>query len=401
MRILAINTVYEKGSTGRTLMQIAEKIEQNRDEYFACYGQGKVSNKNTLKIGTVLENHLHNLGSRLIGKQGYFTKKGTLKLVKFIEEYEPDIIHLHNLHGNYLNLEIFFSFLKIYNKPVVWTLHDCWAFTGKCAHYTNVACFKWQTACHHCPQIRTYPPSMFLDQTEIMFEDKKKWFTTLSNLTLLPVSNWLAEEVKKSFFKDFPIIPIYNWVNHAVFKDIGEDVRLKYGIPLDKFIVLGVSAGWDDSTTRFKDFMALSKMLLPNMQLVMVGEISRGTIIPSSIIHIPYVHGEAELAKLYSNANVYVHLSTEDTFGKVIAEAMSCGTPVIVYNSTACPEIVGDGCGYIVEKNNVNKIYEKIQIINENGKDKYSFACRNHVVKFFDMDNNIKKIIEIYKDIII
>jgi len=401
MKVLLINSVCGFGSTGSICFDIATVLEKHGHECYIAYGQGSTTYEKTFKIGTKLENHLHNIGSRITGKQGYFTKKGTRQLIKFIKHYKPDLIHLHNLHGNYLNIELIFTFLKELDKPVVWTLHDCWSFTGKCAHYTDVACYKWQTHCNNCPQVEKYPPSLFLDQSEVMFTDKKKWFNSIKNLTIIPVSNWLADEVKKSFLNNNCLKPIYNWVNHEVFKPTDEDIREQYGITKNKFIILGVSAGWNISSNKLKDFISLSTLISDDMQIVLVGKVDNQNDIPSSITHIPYVDGANELSKIYSIADVYVHLSTEDTFGKVIAEAMSCGTPVIVYNATACPEIVGDGCGYIVEKNNVHKVYEKIQIINESGKEMYSLACRNHVIKFFDMDNNINKIIKIYKDIIV
>ena len=397
MKVLMINSVCGFGSTGSICVDIATVLEKQGHECYIAYGQGSTTYEKTFKIGTALENHLHNLGSRITGKQGYFTKKGTHKLIEFIKKYNPDVVHLHNLHGNYLNLELLFTCLAEIDKPVVWTLHDCWAFTGKCAHYTDVACYKWQTHCNNCPQVEKYPPSLFLDQSEVMFADKKKWFNSIKNLTIIPVSNWLAGEVKKSFLNNNCLKPIYNWVNHEVFKPTDEDVREQYGIARNKFIILGVSAGWNISSNKLKDFISLSTLISDDMQIVLVGKADNQNDIPSSIIHIPYVHGANELAKIYACADVYLHLSTEDTFGKVIAEALSCGTPVIVYNATACPEIVGEGCGYIAEKGDVKKINESLNIIKEKGKSMYSEKCRNHVVENFDFDSNVNTTIAIYK----
>ena len=400
MKVLMINSVSGYGSTGSICVDIATVLEKQGHECYIAYGQGNSTYEKNFKIGTLLENHLHNIGSRITGKQGYFTKKGTRKLNEFIKNYNPDVIHLHNLHGNYLNLELFFTFLVQFKKPVVWTLHDCWTFTGKCAHYSDVSCYKWQTKCHHCPQVKKYPPSLFFDQSELMFNDKKNLFNSIKNLTVIPVSNWLADEVKESFLKNHIIKPVYNWVNHEVFiaTDTADEMRSKYGIPNNKFIVLGVSAGWNISSTKLQDFIELSKVISDEMQIVLVGKTNNQDDIPSSIIHIPYVHGTEELAKIYSMANVYVHLSTEDTFGKVIAEAMSCGTPVIVYNATACPEIVGEGCGYIVEKRDLKKILESLDKIKKNGKISYSEKCRNYVTENFDFERNIHKTIDIYKE---
>lgn len=398
MKVLMINSVSGYGSTGSICVDIALELERQGHECYIAYGQISKGYKNEFKIGTQLENHLHNLGSRIFGKQGYFTKSGTKKLVHFIKKYDPDIVHLHNLHGNYLNLEILFEYLNEVQKPVVWTLHDCWGFTGKCAHYTDVACYKWQTQCMKCPQLNKYPPSLFFDRTEFMFIDKKKMFNSIKNLTIIPVSNWLANEVKKSFLKGHSIKPIYNWVNHEIFVVNNEEIRNRYSITKDKFVILGVSAGWNISSTKLQDFIRLSKVISDDMQIVLVGKANKQDDIPTSIIHIPYVDSKEELAKIYSMADVYVHLSTEDTFGKVIAEAMSCGTPVIVYNATACPEIVKEGCGYVVEKRNLKNIYECLIKIKVNGKISYSEKCRNHVIENFDLKRNIHKTIDIYKE---
>jgi putative colanic acid biosynthesis glycosyltransferase len=398
MKVLMINTVSGYGSTGSICTDIASVLKKGGHECCIAYGQGTTTYKNSFKIGTKVENHLHNIGSRLFGKQGYFTKRGSNKLITYIKEVDPDVIHLHNLHGNYLNLEILFKYLIKVQKPVVWTLHDCWAFTGKCVHYTDVSCVKWQTQCNKCPQLKTYPPSMFLDQSRVMFEDKKKWFAALKKLTIIPVSHWLEGEVKKSFFKNNTIVPIYNWVDHSVFKPHTENVKDQYGIDLNKFIILGVSSSWSSSTDRLKDFIALSKLISNNMQIVLVGKTANKKDIPSSIIHIPYLNGREALAKIYSNANVYVHVSTEDTFGKVIAEALSCGTPAIVYNSTACPEVIGEGCGYVVEKRNTTQILDAIVKIKEKTKEQYSEFCRKRVVENFDFNANINETISIYKE---
>ena len=400
MRILQINTVSGYSSTGRTCVELADFLEKKGHDSYIAYGQGATSFEKSYKIGGVLENHLHNIGSRLYGKQGYFSTKGTINLIKLINKIDPDVIHLRNLHGNYLNIEILFDYLLKVQKPVVWSLHDCWAFTGKCAHYTDATCYKWETECHTCPQVKKYPASIFLDQTKKMFRDKSKWFNSINNLTIVPVSKWLETEVKKSFFKYKNINQIYNWINHDIFKPLKVKekvkVKAKYGISSAKFIVLCVSAAWNSTSNKYVDVIKLSNLIDHNtIQIVLVGKIKKQEL-TKNIIHLPYLHGEEELSKIYSIADTYVHLSTEDTFGKVIAEAMSCGTPAIVYNSTACPEIIGEGCGYVVEKRNVRIIYEKIQIIKENGKKKYSSNCRNYAIDNFDLDTNINKTIKCY-----
>lgn len=400
MKVLLINSVSGYGSTGGICTDLAAVLNDQGHECYIAYGQLTTEYKNSFKIGSIPENHIHNVCSRITGKQGYFTKNGTRKLISYIKEVNPDVIHLHNLHGNYLNLEILFNYLALANKPVVWTLHDCWAFTGKCAHYTDIGCYKWQTHCNHCPQVNKYPPSIYFDRSDSMFDDKRKWFTSVKNMTIVPVSNWLAGEVKQSFLSKYPNVPIYNWIDRTIFKPTTLDIRKKFGIGENKFIILGVSAGWSANDYKLQEFFRLSQLIAEDMQIVLVGGKNKLESLPDNIIHIPYVSRKTELAAIYSMAGVYVHLSVEDTFGKVIAEAMSCGTPAIVYNSTACPEIIGEGCGYVVEKGDLDGIIRDICKIKAIGKTSYAVQCISYVQANFDINRNTTKTIELYKSIL-
>ncbi len=401
MKVLMINSVSGYGSTGTICEDIAFVLEREGHECFIAYGQATTNYKKSFKIGTILENHLHNLGSRIFGKQGYFTTNGTKKLLNYIDSIRPDVIHLHNLHGNYLNLPLLFAYLIKYNKPVVWTFHDCWAFTGKCAHYTDVACYKWQSFCDHCPQTEKYPPSLFLDRSKSMFFDKKQWFTSIENLSVITVSEWLEGQVRHSFFKERTIKTIYNWVDTEIFKSTdSKDVIKGYGLNTNKFTVLLVSAHWNENDVKWKDLLALSKLVSNDVQLIVAGYVENKSKLPENVFHINYINSKIKLAQLYSFSDVYVHLSTEDTFGKVIAEALSCGTPAIVYDSTACPEIIGEGCGYVVEKRNVNQIASAINTIKKNSKTFYSANCRNFVVENFNIYSNINTTIDVYKSLI-
>jgi putative colanic acid biosynthesis glycosyltransferase len=395
MKILQINSVCGYGSTGRNAAELAQTLIEEGHTCYIAYGQGTTSYENSFKVGTRFENHLHNAYSRLFGKQGYYTIKGTTRLIQYIQHIDPDIIHLQNLHGHYLNLKILFQYLAEARKPVVWTLHDCWAFTGKCVHYTDIGCYKWQTQCNHCPQIKKYPPSLYMDRTEQMFGDKKKWFTSVKSMTIAPVSRWLAGEVEQSFLSSYPIVPIYNWIDQKVFKPSDQNVRERYGIARDTFIILGVSAGW----SKLRDFVKISRMLQNNKQIVLVGGKTKPDEISDKVIHIPYVDDTSELAQIYSMADVYVHLSSEETFGKVIAEALACGTPAIVYDSTACPEIVGSGCGFVVEKRNIDQILKAIGKVEVIGKKAFTSKCTAFVSEHFNYQKNVHEYINLYSKV--
>ena len=398
MRVLQINTGCGFGSTGRTSVELAQALADGGHECHIAYGQGKSDYPNSYKIGGRLENHLHNAGSRLFGNQGYYSKAGTRGLIRYAESLCPDVVHLRNLHGNYLNLEILFRYLASRPTPVVWTLHDCWAFTGKCAHYTRVDCQKWQTRCHHCPQVRAYPPSLFWDRSARMYEDKKRWFTSISKMTVVAVSEWLAGEARKSFLAQYPVRCVYNWVDSATFKPAG-GTRERFGLAAEDFVVLAVSAGWDQDDIKMMDLIALSRMLRGEAKIVLVGRLRGGGRVPEGFVHVPYTADTHELAQLYSMADVYAHLSVEDTFGKVIAEALACGTPAVVYNSTACPEVVGPGCGFVVEPRNLEQYRGAIMRVKRAGKGAFSPACVEFARMQYDLIRNARRYVSIYQEL--
>ena len=381
-------------------MELAQSLEADGDEAYIAYGQGSTTYEKSIKIGGVIENHLHNLYSRLTGLQGYATTRGTKELIRYICEIEPDIIHLRNLHGNYLNIGILFSFLVELDKPIVWTLHDCWAYTGKCAHYTKAKCYKWKTHCQKCPQIHEYPPSLALDRSRKMFQDKRKWFSSIKKMTIVPVSKWLGQEVKQSYLSKYPVVPIYNWINVQTFKPHESPARDKFSINQGTFVVLGVSGGWKRNTDKMVDFERLSDALPEGMQIVLVGKAVDAGCIPKTCKHIPYVEDTQILAEIFSMADVYVHLSNEDSFGKVIAESLACGTPAIVYDSTACPEVVGKECGRIVEARNIGQLVSAIEEIRAEKRESFSARCRKFAIKNYEMNNNIGRYKDLYHNML-
>ncbi|MDO9152776.1 MAG: glycosyltransferase [Paludibacter sp.] len=318
-------------------------------------------------------------------------------MIKKIKIENPDIIHLHNLHGNYLHLETLFSYLNSFKGKVFLTLHDCWAFTGKCAHYTDANCYKWQQKCEHCPQVHTYPPSVFFDFSKKMFKDKKTNFCGIENLKIITVSDWLKKQVENSFLNIYEIERVYNWVDNKVFKNTVGELRHELNIHDQQKIILCVSASWRKTDSTYKDLIQLSEILGDENVIIVVGKAHVKFESPN-IINIPYIADKNKMAELYSSADVYLHLSTEDTFGLVIAEALSCGTPAIVYNSTACAEVLGsDNCGRVVEVRNIDQIVNAIDSVFLNGKEVYRPNCEKRVKTLFDKDENISKIIELYK----
>ena len=404
MKILQINTVYGEKSTGRTCLEVEKALIKKGYECCTAYGYGKSKNEfvNTYKIDTKLEYYIHNILSRVTGLEGYYSKGATKRLINFIKEYKPDVIHLRNLHGHYLCLPLLFEFLSENNIPIIQNLHDCWIYTGKCVYYSEINCYKWTNSCEKCKKKKEYPKSWFFDRSKRMRRDKEEWFKGIKNLTVVGVSNWVTNEAKKSFFNKITnnFMTIYNWINQDVFKPYPEtnnEIRQKYGIPLNKFMIIGVSASWVENTPRYEDFLKLSKMLNEDEILVMIGHSDKS--LGKNIKHIKYVENTVELAKLYSCADVYVHCSIEDTFGKVIAEAVACGTPAIVYDTTGCAEIVGDNSGYKVSPRNVEEIVEKIKIIKKKTKKQYENFCIERVKNNFNYETNANILINLYKKV--
>ncbi|MEH7073655.1 glycosyltransferase [Neobacillus drentensis] len=399
MKTLLINAVSGYGSTGRTVIEIANKLNDNGHEGFIAYSEG-VLEKNGWQIGTTFEKKLHGLFSRLTGKQGYYSTKGTEELIGYIESIDPDIIHLSNLHANYINLNLLLSYISKKDIPTVITLHDCWFYTGKCCHYTIDNCFKWQTECGNCPRLKKDNISWFLDRTTKMFNDKKTSFENISRLAVVGVSDWITNEAKKSFLSSAKVIKrIYNWVDIDIFKPI-ETTEVRKRLDLEgNYVILGVASKWNNEKG-LNQFLELGKMLPSKHKIVLVGKIEDGINLPNNIINIPETQNISELVEYYSMADVFVTLSLEETFGKVIAEALACGTPAIVYNSTACPEVVGEDCGFVVDKNNLKAILEKLLEIEKNTKKYYSKNCVDHVKKNFNKDERLADYFNLYKELV-
>ena len=293
-----------------------------------------------------------------------------------------------------------FAFLKEFNKPIVWTLHDCWPFTGHCVHFDYMKCYKWKSICNNCPQINTYPRS-FIDRSARNYRLKKESFSGFENLTIVPVSDWLGNMVKESFLCDNNVHRIYNGVDIDIFypKKSKECVKNKYNIDTE-FLILGVAGSW---TTRkgLEDFVALSKKLPDWAKIILVG-LSTKQIgqLPKNIIGINGTDNIEQLASIYSAADLLFNASKEETFGMTAAEAMACGTPVIVYNATACPEVVSQETGFVIETGDLDGVMNAIIEIHIKGKDYYSEKCRNRAEKLFEKNRQFELYIKLYDSLL-
>lgn len=351
MKYLFINSVAGFGSTGRIAGDACRELIAQGNVCTLAFGRKQEGYEDvpTVRIGSDLTCRLHGLRSRLLDDQGFGSRAATRRFLDWVKVYDPDVIWLHNLHGYYINLEELFGYLRTCGKKILWTLHDCWSFTGHCAYFDMVGCDKWKTGCHSCPQKRAYPKSILLDGSRRNYERKNALFTGIPNLTLIVPSQWLQRRVEESFLKGYPVEVRYNRVNREIFKPTPGDFRERMGLK-EKKILLGVASVWEERKG-LKDFIALSRLLDDSYKIVLIG-LSREQIqaLPKEILGLPRTKTVQELAEAYSAADVFLNPSLEETFGMTTLEASCCGTPAIVYRDTACEEIACRFGGLAVEQ---------------------------------------------------
>ena len=401
--LLQINVVANSGSTGRIAEEIGRMAQEEGWRSVIAYGRREhASQCETLRIGSGLDILRHGLESRLLDNHGLSSRDATRKLIKQVDTLAPDIIHLHNIHGYYLNYPLLFSYLASVNIPVVWTLHDCWPFTGHCAFFDEATCARWMTECHApCPCNRDYPKSFLSDKSERNYRVKKKYFTSVHNLHLVPVSKWLGELTRQSFLGKFPVEVIHNGISLDVFSRHSDtsELLVRYGLK-DKHFILGVASVWE-KRKGLDDFFRLRDMLPLNEAIVIVG-LSRQQIkkLPKGVIGIERTESQEELAGWYSAADAFVNPTYNDTLPTTNIEAIACGTPVVTYKTGGSPETIDENTGIVVEKGDVNGLVNAIEIIKKNGKDYYSHACRQRALKHFNKDERFADYIKLYNRIL-
>lgn len=398
MVIAEINTV-NYGSTGNIMLNVAEIARRHEHETYT-FSRAWFSKKpskciNDQFFGYRLDNAMHRVVGPIVGLEGCFSYVGTRALISKLQKIHPDVIQIHNLHGWYINLPLLFNYIKKNNIRVVWTLHDCWAFTGHCPCFTMAKCEKWQTECRHCPQYRDYPQS-YLDNSRRMYRLKKKWFTGVKDLTIVTPSEWLAGLVKQSFLKEYPVKVINNGIDLSIFKPTDSDFRAKYNIG-DKHIVLGVAFGWG-KRKGLDVFVELAQRLdAEKYQIVLVGtDDSVDALLPENVISIHRTQNQTELAEIYTAADVFANPTREEVFGLVNTEALACGTPGVTFNSGGSPECYDETCGVVVPCDDIDAMEKEIIRICEdhpyNAK-----SCMDHAKKY---SNTIKfeEYIKLYEE---
>lgn len=399
MRVLQINTVYAKGSTGRIVASIEQVCRDcSLEPLVACGGDIETSESH-YKIGGWLSSRIHaHAFTSLFDAQCYGSFFSTMSLLRWIDSKRPDIIHIHNLHGNYINIKLLFDYINSNNIPIVWTFHDCWPITGHCTHFDFIGCEKWKNECHNCPLKKEYPSSLLLDGSRRNYHFKSDLFTSVKRMIIVPVSNWLADNIRSSFLGGYDIKVIYNGINLNVFKPRVNDIRTKFGIGKDKRVLLGVGTAWSE-LKGLKEFVELSKF--PQYQVILVGiSKEQKQMLPDSIITVERTDNQDELAEFYSAADVLVNPTYNDSFPTINLEALACGTPVITYRTGGSPETIDLNTGVVVEKGDYETLQKTILMVVDNGKNAYSYHCRKRAEIEYNQSNSYSSYINIYNEIL-
>ena len=400
MKILQINAVYKTASTGRTCKELHDYLAAHGHECITVYGGPVRDFDDTIHMGSIFDHKTHALLSRLSGKVGYYSTLPTMRLIQYIKKNRPDIVHLRVLHSNFINIPLLLEFLGRENIATVITLHDCFFFTGKCCHYVGINCEKWKTECRDCPSYKDWNRSWFFDRTNKMFLDKKRLFNGIQRLAVVGVSDWISSEARQSkIFFNRNVQTIYNWVDLSIFQPVHNEVKNRLGIS-GKIMLLGVATDWG-AQKGLCDFIRLAEILPPEQySIVLIGNIPDASALHKNVISVKQTNNAKELAEYYSAADVFLQLSRQETFGKVTAEALACGTPVITYGNTANREMAFDGCGLCVDNTgDIDALLRCIKQIADTGKALYSENCRRTAEKIFDYQANCDLHMQLYRNL--
>ncbi len=401
MKVLQINSTCGYGSTGRIAVELGAFLLEQGHEFLIAYGRGTApENVKNLRIGSDMGVNIHGVLSRMTDRHGFYSSRATKEFIKRAEEYNPDIIHLHNIHGYYINIKLLFDWLAQVNKPIVWTLHDCWPFTGHCSHFDFIKCEKWKTGCFSCPQKNEYPTSLFLDSSKRNYEDKRRLFTSVKNMILISPSQWLAEFAKQSFLKKYKTEVINNGIDLETFKPLNQGKFRKDNNLENRFVILGVASKWEERKG-LEFFVSLSEKIVENTKIVLVGLNDKQIVgLPKSILTIKRTDSVQELAEIYSTADVFVNPTMEDNFPTTNLEALACGTPVVTFDTGGSPESIDEQTGYIVERGNTDLLLEKIQSVREKGKAAYTANCVNRAKAKYGKTDRFAEYLACYKNIL-
>lgn len=405
-RLLQINPVVRVStSTGRIMQEIGELAMRNGWESYVAYSKGRdgirTCASHTIPVGNKWDTWMHGLETRLFDRHGLASVSATYDFIKQLKEISPDIVHIHNIHGYFLNYPILFEYLSKSGIPVVWTVHDCWLYTGHCYYYSYIQCNKWKNGCGDCPQKRKFPASWWLDRSARNYQDKRETFTAMPHdkLTIVPVSDWIRGEMSRSFLKGYPFRVIHNGIDTEVFTVYGADeVKRKYGWQ-GKHVLLGVASIWSEEKG-LPDFIKLAQQLRDDEMIVLVGVTEeQKSQLPQNVYGIRRTENIRELAQLYSAADVFVNPTWQDNYPTVNMEAIACGTPVVTYRTGGSVEAVTEDTGFIVEQGDVKGLLDSVRVIEQYGKHYYADRCRKYALANFRKEDRYADYLKLYEEL--
>ncbi len=402
-RVLLVNTVVGTGSVGRIVSGLYRTLEEHGYECLVAYGRGEPpENMRSYRIGNDTGVYIHGGLSRFTDRHGFYSTKATKEFINIIEDFDPDIVHLHNVHGYYLNIKVLFEYLKQSDRRIIWTLHDCWSFTGHCTHFEYIGCQKWQNCCDHCEQLQEYPKSMMMDNSKKNYQQKKELFTGFHNMTIVTPSEWLAARVKQSFLQNYHTVVIPTGIDLDQFAPASEErtednltYQLRSRMNLGgKYVLLGVANPWRERKG-LAQFESLAKAISDKYVIILLGlsdeQLSQ---LPNSIIGLAKTDSVKELVALYSLADIYVNLTLEDTFPTTNIEALACGTPVVTYKAGGSPESIDDTCGITVERNSVQGVIAAVDKIIALRNQLYTPALCMKRARLYDKNNRFMEYVQ-------
>lgn len=395
LRVVEINETFNLGSTGTIVRDLQNLCEHNGIDCYVAYARADQKNiSKGYQIGGWLSHKLHALLCRVNGRQAYFSTLATIRFCQYLKQLKPDVVHFHNLHGNYLNLNRLLVFLSKNDIKTVVTLHDCWFYTGGCFHYTLDKCFKWEQKCGHCPKKRTDTPSYFLDKSSDILADRIHYFDLVPRLYVTGVSGWILKEGQKKVFKGRPSSIVYNGVDLSVFHPSPSQIASDIGL-IGKKILMGLAVKWLDPINK-KTLDYFVNNLKPDQQLLLFGATSEMENMPSNVTLFGFTRNREELAKLYSAASVFVNCTREESLSLINIEAQACGTPVVTFDGTGVQETVDNKCGYAVKSGDYVALFNKVQSVVDSPPSSSSII--SWIDSHFEKDKNYAEYLRIYKE---
>lgn len=397
MRVLQINAVYGRGSTGNIVRDIEHLCFDSDIECYVASPDPKVREaKHGYVIGNTLDHKLHALLSRIHGKQAYFSHMPTRNLIRWMERIKPDVVHLHNLHSNYIHLNMLLNYLAKQDIKTIVTLHDCWFYTGGCFHYTAAGCDKWLTDCKDCPKKKAGTPALLSKHSAQILADRKKYLLAIPHLYITGVSQWMAHEPLKSYLKDVPNFVIRNGIDFNVFKPTPSDFRQRLGLE-GKYVILGPASKWlSDVNKEVLD--KFTKLMHPDEVLLLFGvDVQDTSNLPKNVITYGYTKNREELAQLYTMADVFVNCTREESLSLINIEAQACGTPVVTFDATATPETVDGIYSLSTQVGNPDRLYESVENIRYNNDGELSKQVISFASKNYDLYSNYEEYLNLYK----